>query len=234
MACASHPIIIKAMKKILDAVKLKWSEYLLEILVIIFGVLIAFWLEGWRQDIRDGKVQRNLLMGLAADLREDNEDITEFIDWCDGRNKSARILIDQNLTEAERLKHIANLGFTARLEIVESTFQEMSNSGAIQSIEDTDLRLMITSYYGLARDRLDVNDFLGTEILRFRAALEELGYPYRGGDDMPAEVIESGKVRALIILLGKDADIIGGHVVGLKKANEALLGRLQEMMPEKN
>ena len=112
------------MKKILETLKQKWAEYLLEMLVIILGVLIAFWLEGRRQDIKNSEIQRNLLNGLIADLNEDSDDIRGFINWCASRNESAHMIITENMPEDERLKHIRNLGFTARLEIVESTFQE--------------------------------------------------------------------------------------------------------------
>ena len=49
------------MKKLLLTLKQKWTEYLLEIFVIVIGILVAFSLNNWNESrIKDKSVRKHL------------------------------------------------------------------------------------------------------------------------------------------------------------------------------
>ena len=52
------------MKKILETLRLKWAEYLLEILVIMIGILGAFTLNNWNEDRKQEVKDREFLISL--------------------------------------------------------------------------------------------------------------------------------------------------------------------------
>ena len=63
------------MKKILEALKRKWAEYLLEILVIVIGILVAFILNGWNETRKAKVLEKDSLEELRIALNQDRKDI---------------------------------------------------------------------------------------------------------------------------------------------------------------
>jgi hypothetical protein len=161
--------------------------------------------------------------------------VSEFVSDCEARYAAANFITsrvaersewtDEDYREARDA--LRRLGSTSRLETVESTFREMSALGSAATFEDKELRLGISYYYGLARDRADLNDMLMPGILRYRAALEELGISYVDHQQIDVDVVlGSPKVLAIIRELGAWAGV--SRLVGdLQEANEDLIARLE-------
>ena len=61
------------MKKILDLLKRKWAEYLLEILVIIIGILGAFMLNNWNEGKVNSQLERQYLSSIILDLKFESQ-----------------------------------------------------------------------------------------------------------------------------------------------------------------
>ena len=71
----------------------RWRRALGELLIIIFGVLIALWAENWRQTLQDRGLERTYLERLAADLRRDTAEISEMMALTVGRARYAGIVL---------------------------------------------------------------------------------------------------------------------------------------------
>jgi len=58
------------MKKILETLRFKWAEYLLEIIVIVLGILVAFGLNNWNEGIKTVEKEKGLLIQLRKNLKD--------------------------------------------------------------------------------------------------------------------------------------------------------------------
>lgn len=77
------------MKRILITLSEKWPEYILEILVITFGILGAFALNNWNED-RNARIETvKFLEDLRAEFERNQEELTASIFYHQAQAKSA-------------------------------------------------------------------------------------------------------------------------------------------------
>jgi len=82
------------MKRILETFKRKWSEYLLEVFVITFGILLAFGLNSWNEQQKDGKKEREILINIKKNCQTNIKLIREDLEWHRGSMHSSKIVLD--------------------------------------------------------------------------------------------------------------------------------------------
>ena len=209
----------------------RWGRLLSEFVVIVFGVLVALGVDEWRDTRLDGQIRDALLSGLVTDLVADSNDIAGFVGGSLYRMKWGEALIDvaggREMDPDSLATAFRALGMSSRLEIVESTFEELVGSGASRTIPDPELRLMISSYYGLGRDRQDINDLLWPGMLRYREALTDRGYSYTDGTRIPVSVARDPEVAAIVRELTVWAGEAAQYTTDLTEANAELLERVR-------
>ncbi len=145
------------MKKILETLKRKWAEYLLEVLVITMGILGAFSLNNWN-DIRNQrrieiellKMVRNDLKATLIDVEGDLEN--HFISQKSG-NIFKKYLLSNNTFNDSIIFHY-NLLNEDRQAYPKSTGYESLKSAGMDIISNDSLRLEITELYELTFSRL--------------------------------------------------------------------------------
>ena len=212
-----------------------------EFVVIVLGVLVALAVDNWSQERQDNKTKAHLIQSLLSDLREDRGDYQGFVEDCNARHAAANFINALVANRSERTdadyenarEALRRLGSTSRIETVESTFREMSSLGSAATIGDDELRIRISHYYGLARDRADLNEFLWSGILRYRGSLEEVGVSFVDQEQMDVDaVLNNKKSLAIIRELGVLANFAGSIVADLQEENSDLIATLEALQEE--
>lgn len=207
-----------------------------EFVIIVLGVLVALAVEDWRTSREDADTRDHLIASLLSDLREDRSDYDEFVADSRERVEAAEFIgellaLEEEWTQEQRDSAKVALHLvarTSRLETVDSTFREMSSLGSGATIGDNSLRLQISYYYGLARDRSDINELLMPAMLRYRAMLNELGFSYVDRENLdPDAILQHAEIRAVIRELGAWARSAAGLPSDLQEKNVELIARLE-------
>jgi hypothetical protein len=140
------------MKRILETLKRKWPDYLLEVFVITIGILGAFMLSNWN----DNRLNRKEEFRILSDLKR------EFL-----KNKqSAELKLSQNIKSTKGVYHLIELNGKGNLfddlNLTDSllavamswgTFDaqtgvtnEIINAGKISLLRDSDLKNQLTGW----------------------------------------------------------------------------------------
>jgi Family of unknown function (DUF6090) len=142
------------MKIILDTLKRRWAEYLLEMIVIIFGILGAFMLNSWNEKRNQEILEIQYLGRLATDLTNDT---TYYNDRITSTKRSREQLttfireiyeIQESVEDIRNLIRYLNLG-TNPLTTHNSVYLELTGSGNLSLIRKQELKGFITDYYRL-------------------------------------------------------------------------------------
>jgi len=130
------------------------KKYLIEVIVIIFSILAAFWLDQKAEDFENTKKERQYLKLLKTDLIEDSTNLSLLISYYEERNLSRKILIE-NLSGTELSKDSlttlirGTMGFKPFAASTE-TFKSIHASGDLYIIQSDLIKIkymkLITKY----------------------------------------------------------------------------------------
>jgi hypothetical protein len=130
-----------------------YSVLLLEVLVVIFSILVAFELDRWADDKRDRKQERNYLQRLSEDMQIEIGQMDDALDYADSRITAARLLADAVSAkgEAENDPALAWALETASWRSYPTlpafVYSELLNSGNLALIESERLRRTLAEHY---------------------------------------------------------------------------------------
>ena len=126
-----------------------------ELVVVVFGILIALWVDGSIQRRQDRELEQRYLTSLLADF----DSVTT---WLDGfgasfnRRKEAearaleRLLVDRSETLADTMATaygLAYLGFYPLLPVTRSTFDDLTGTGNLKVLTNQDLRHRLVDFF---------------------------------------------------------------------------------------
>jgi len=163
------------MKKILETLKRKWAEYLLEILVITISILGAFALDSWNEQRNEISLQKHFYQIILLDAEENLKDLEEATTLAKHRiNSGNRLLAKLDLKHGsnveintDELLFLNNLGLDTipemgklinALRLIwvfdprESAYEEMKLSSNSSVIRDKKLRRKIIGFYEAMSD----------------------------------------------------------------------------------
>ncbi|MEP5612238.1 MAG: DUF6090 family protein [Cyclobacteriaceae bacterium] len=153
------------MKRILSTIGEKWPEYLLEILVITFGILGAFTLNAWKENSDSRSEVQEALANMVSELENDSIQFQYHKSGSEETLQYIRKLLDLIKVKSNVNKdsleafYYGSRGFMLYVPLV-SSFQSMNQLGLLASLEDKDLLLEIQNYYTFTQPNVKiVRDF---------------------------------------------------------------------------
>jgi|GEM_PF-1208688 len=149
------------MQKILKTLKLKWAEYLLEIIVIIIGILGAFLLNSWGENVQSSRSEQRLLTGLRSEFIKNKEKLTTVLEHHERSFSSTREILFMFNTENYEFGKFDSL---IRPSLIEFFFtfdpgngflKSSISSGAIRHIKNKDLITLLSEFESIILDAIE-------------------------------------------------------------------------------
>lgn len=116
-------------------------RFLTEIVMIVIGISIALWFEGWFADRQDRETEREYLAGLRDDLRVDIEQLDHLIEANRGKVERLASIIPElhDLPQASGEKQTAALFEPSSYQFFQAsdfTYRSMQESGDFRLLQD--------------------------------------------------------------------------------------------------
>ncbi|WP_420316990.1 hypothetical protein [Ekhidna sp.] len=147
------------MKRILTTLSQKWPEYLLEILVITIGILGAFALNNWNENVQKKKETAKIYELIENDLEFTIGEMENIIADYDTSLTYMRALITQSVSKEEissNRKYFTSLTGFDDLRIKKRCLILLENSIALDIDSNDSLSNAISNFYSEKSDEVEV------------------------------------------------------------------------------
>jgi hypothetical protein len=146
------------MKKILETFKTKWAEYLLEIMVIIIGILGAYLLNGWHENVQSSNTEQHLLTGLRSEFVKNKEQLAIVIEHHELSNSSTEqilFMFNNESYEFDSLIRASLFEFFTTFDPGNGFLKSSISSGTIGHIKNKELVTLLSEFEALNLDALE-------------------------------------------------------------------------------
>ena len=151
------------MKKLrADWKQINWVNHIVELLVVVIGVTVAFQLENWKEGNRTDKLRQQYYKSMASDLKKDVKELQLLAD-----TSNHFLRMNKRLTECivrRDLEHDSLffffLGVYNQIEFtaVDNTYESMKASGSLTIVDDFELRQLISEVYSQVYQEIHLHD----------------------------------------------------------------------------
>lgn len=145
--------------------KINWLDHLIGLLVVIFGITIAFYLNNWNEGRQTKRQEQKILNSLLTELGEDSINLQHLIDTTLYMEKKSSMLIkvfeDSNAVSKDSLFfYLLPLYSYFKFSPRNVTYNSMIFSGKLDIISDFELSKDIISLYNSKYDEVATVDEL--------------------------------------------------------------------------
>jgi len=148
----------------------KYGTYLLyaggEVLLVVVGILLALQIDNWNDDRNTRRAEQLLLNGLRLELLANQEQLSIAMDYhAKSRNAAKRILeiyngsfTYRNYQEVDSLLALLQWAWTYDPSM--GALNSIKMSGHLNSVQNAELRAMITKYEDLTNDAREESEII--------------------------------------------------------------------------
>ncbi|MBD2702183.1 hypothetical protein IC229_16140 [Spirosoma sp. BT702] len=143
---------VNSFGKVLNLLREKWPEYLLEIIVIIFSITISFALDEWKDQRQKKETEQTYLKGLYSDIQTDMNQINEVINETKQVIQATRTLSEMDtqrsaITYAGFVDNVRFMFKRPRFIAEDATFADLKSTGNMQVISSLPFKKALFDYY---------------------------------------------------------------------------------------
>jgi len=132
-----------------------WFAVLIEIIVVMVGLVLAFQLDGWVEQRGERKTETEYVQRLIGDVEADIAAIQFAVDIASMRLRLADLLMEVSRDPAVALRRpveflgaINQAAFTYTPSLTSHTFEDLRSTGNMRLLLDQDLKDALYDYYG--------------------------------------------------------------------------------------
>ena len=161
--------------QLLHSLRRDWPRLTLDVLVLILGISISFWIEKRRSSLGDRSKERYALTAVHDDLVRDTLTLTADMRRLHDHAAQLGDLLDSartNTLPADSVAAITNVAATQYLSFIlsESAFDQMKQTGTSQTIRNRNLARVLTAFYSSGMRNVNSWDDIAREHTAYRIA----------------------------------------------------------------
>lgn len=143
--------------------KINWLDHLVNLVVVITGISVAFAMNNWKADRDKVKIEIEYLTSLIQDLDKDKNDLDSLI-TDDSTQLKALIKLFQ-LNEIGEVDDsvswsLSQLGTYNSFDAHNTTFESLKTSGRLETLWDLELRIIILENYHTSYNQIfDIEEY---------------------------------------------------------------------------
>ncbi len=139
-------------------------HYIIDLVVVILGILIAFILNNWHTNIQNSRVEKQYLLSLQNDLQRDKAQLDSLIQSYRGKitrlNRLSHFLTPKRIRRDSTMILFSTILTLDKFDAHRATFEALKNSGDFNLISSYSLQKKIVDYYQTLNAKKHFDDIL--------------------------------------------------------------------------
>jgi len=131
--------------------KINWLNHIIELVVVFFGISLAFMLNNWREDAKNNQLENQYLDSFYDEIVYSNTKLDTNIKRNKAKieylKKSIELIQQDNLPEDSTLVVISHMVQISLFIPKTITYESIKNSGNLNIIENYEIRTKIIGFY---------------------------------------------------------------------------------------
>jgi len=208
----------------------KLKEIAVEIAIIIFAVSASIWLHNWSEGIHDRKEEKEFLIGLKEDLKNDLTNMTHSKIFYENTLQGARYFLTngdgKNMNKDSVNKYSGIFFSSTDLDPHISRYEGLKSSGKFKIIENQELlNNIINLHEGIIQRIQELNEKYYRHNEKLETLVSQNAQLGKNGDVLnPSVIVNRSDFKILLNVNGGIIlnNIIPANEAGIKKCNEII------------